>query len=203
MRSKQLHSTCPEAQSHCVALLLAAGKGRRFGSDKRQARLADGQTLLAASVGNAQAQFAEVWVVIGADDDPQALGLPMSVQLVRAPRGSDGMGASLAAGMQALAGSPAEAVAVLLGDMPWIAGATLARLQQAAGAELIVMPHCHGQRGHPVLFGRAFWAALGESSGDQGGRQVLRDNAHACRVIEVIDAGVLRDVDTPGDLSPP
>lgn len=203
MRSKQLHSTCPEAQPHCVALLLAAGQGRRFGSDKRRARLADGQTLLAASVGNAQAQFAEVWVVIGADDDPQALGLPASVQLARAPLGSDGMGASLAAGMQALAGSTAEAVAVLLGDMPWIASTTLARLQHAASAQTIVVPQYQGQRGHPVLFGRTFWPALRQASGDQGGRSVLQLNAAACRVIEVIDAGVLRDVDTPGDLSPP
>lgn len=203
MRSKQLQSTCPEARVRCVALLLAAGKGRRFGSDKRQAQLADGQTLLAASVGNAQAQFPEVWVVIGAEDDPQALGLPPSVQLVRAPRGGDGMGASLAAGVQALAGSGADALAVLLGDMPWIASATLARLQQAAGADSIVMPQYQGRRGHPVLFGRQFWAALGQAGGDQGGRQVLQDNPHAWRLIEVSDAGVLRDVDTPADLSSP
>ncbi|AIR90789.1 molybdopterin-guanine dinucleotide biosynthesis protein MobA [Pseudomonas cremoricolorata] len=186
-----------------MALLLAAGKGRRFGSDKRQAQLSDGQTLLAASVSNAQAQFAEVWVVIGADDDPQALGLPASVQLARAPRGSDGMGASLAAGIQALAGSAAEAVAVLLGDMPWIASATLARLQQAAGAEVIVMPQYQGQRGHPVLFGRHFWQALGQATGDQGGRHVLHDNPAACQRVKVDDPGVLRDVDTPDDLSPP
>ena len=47
-----------------------AGFGNRFGSDKRRAALADGCTLLAASLGRAQAVFEEVHVVLRPEDDP-------------------------------------------------------------------------------------------------------------------------------------
>ncbi|WP_312936710.1 NTP transferase domain-containing protein, partial [Pseudomonas sp.] len=131
MRSKQLNPSRSEvaaiAAAPCAALVLAAGRGRRFGSDKRLAGLADGQALLAATLSRVQAQFDEVWVVIAGHDDAEALGVPPAVRVVHAQQADSGMGASLAAGIGALAGSGAEAAAVLLGDMPWLAGATLAR----------------------------------------------------------------------------
>lgn len=204
MRSKQLSEPRPEdnppPSQRCIALVLAAGRGTRFGSDKRLARLSDGRTLLAATLSRVQAQFAEVWVVIRADDDPRALGLGSDVKLVRAAQAADGMGASLAAGMAALAGSDAQAVAVLLADMPWIKASTLGRLANAAHAELIVMPCVAGRRGHPVLFGRRFWGELMRVCGDRGGRQVLNANPQACRQLDVDDHAVLLDVDTPQDL---
>ena len=47
---------CPVA-----ALMLAAGYSRRFGADKRRATLADGRSLLAASLALPCAALAEVW----------------------------------------------------------------------------------------------------------------------------------------------
>ncbi|WP_312935130.1 NTP transferase domain-containing protein, partial [Pseudomonas sp.] len=77
---------------------------------------------------------------------------------------------------------------------------TLARLREAATAQRIVVPECQGRRGHPVLFGRAFWPELGQVQGDQGGRAVLLAHPQALRVIEVEDAAIWQDVDTPADL---
>ena len=47
-----------------VALVLAAGRGMRFGSDKRRATLADGRSLLAHSVERARVVFDDVRVVL-------------------------------------------------------------------------------------------------------------------------------------------
>ncbi|MEO4045638.1 nucleotidyltransferase family protein [Pseudomonas sp. CAU 1711] len=180
-----------------LALVLAAGAGRRFGSDKRLARLADGRGLLAASVERAQALFGEVWVVLREEDDPQALGLPPAVRPIRCADAALGMGHSLAAGARALREEPGEAMAVLLGDMPWVAPATLQALQAAASAERILFPLYRGERGHPVLFGRRFWGELEALHGDQGARAVLATHPQACLGLELDDPGVLRDVDEP------
>ncbi|MDP3817216.1 nucleotidyltransferase family protein [Pseudomonas sp.] len=180
-----------------IALLLAAGRGTRFGSDKRLARLADGRTLLAASLARAQQVFDEVHLLLRPEDDLQALGLPPHCRVIRCAEAEQGMGRSLAWGIQTLADSDAEAIAVLLGDMPWIAAASLRQLCVQATAERILYPLYQGQRGHPVLFGRSFWSDLQQLSGDEGARGLLQANPMACYGIELDDPGVVQDVDLP------
>ena len=108
------------------------------------------------------------------------------------------MGHSLAAASRRR-GTARPAIAVLLGDMPWIAADTLERLAAMATPEAIVFLY-DGQRGHPVLFGRAFWDALAQLDGDQGARRVLLAHRPAWREVPCDDPGVLRDVDTPAAL---
>jgi molybdenum cofactor cytidylyltransferase len=186
-----------------LALLLAAGRGRRFGSDKRLARLPDGRGLLAASAERALQVFDEVHVLLRDEDDAQALGLPADCRIIRCRNADQGMGHSLASGVQALAGCDAEVIAVLLGDMPWVGANSLWQLCQQAAAERIVYPLCDGQRGHPVLFGRAFWPQLQALRGDEGARALLQAYAAACQGVALTDPGVLRDVDRPQALLAP
>ncbi len=185
----------------CAALVLAAGRGRRFGSDKRIARLPSGEMLLATTLGRVLEAFEEVWVVLRPEDDPLALGVDVArVKVVRAERADEGMGVSLAAGIQAIAesGSGLEAVAVMLGDMPWVDIDTLVKLKDLAKAERIVLPEFDGRQGHPVIFGKQFWRALMELQGDQGGKRVIEANRQACLSMAVTDHGVTKDLDSPG-----
>ena len=179
------------------ALILAAGFGSRFGSDKRSATLDDGRTLLAASLEKARQVFDEVHLVLRPEDDPAALGLPPGCSIIRCEDARQGMGHSLAAGARALSASRAQAIAVLLGDMPWIAESSLCALMAKASPERIVFPVHHDERGHPVLFGREFWGELQKLTGDEGARRVLRAHASAWVAVGVDDPGVLRDVDAP------
>ncbi|MFJ4348058.1 NTP transferase domain-containing protein [Pseudomonas sp. NPDC089401] len=184
-----------------VALVLAAGRGTRFGSDKRRATLADGRSLLAHSVARARAVFGDVRVVLRTGERAEDFGLADDCRVIVSPEAASGMGHSLAAGAGSLLDSPAQAVAILLGDMPWIASATLQQLSEAAGVSTIVLPRHAGQQGHPVLFGRDFWPALARLSGDEGARSVVQAHRGCCVVVEVEDAGVLQDVDEPQGLS--
>ncbi|MFJ2980793.1 MULTISPECIES: NTP transferase domain-containing protein [unclassified Pseudomonas] len=180
-----------------VALVLAAGRSVRFGGDKRRATLADGRSLLAHSVERACSVFSDVRVVLREGERAEDLGLPAGCRIVASPDAASGMGHSLAAGAASLADSEAQAVAILLGDMPWIEPSTLRQLVAAATASTIVLPRQAGQQGHPVLFGRDFWPGLTQLTGDEGARSLVKAHRDCCVVLELDDTGVLLDVDTP------
>lgn len=184
-----------------VAIVLAAGLGSRFGSDKRQARLSNSHTLLSQSVERALAAFDEVRVVLRDGERAGDFALPAGCRIIHSPQALLGMGHSLAAGALSLHDSDACAAAVLLGDMPWIGVQTLEQLKQHATATSITFPRYQGKRGHPVFFGRAFWPELTQLSGDDGARAVLQAHQAQCVIVDVDDAGVLRDVDTPNAIA--
>ncbi|WP_280562680.1 nucleotidyltransferase family protein [Chromohalobacter sp. 48-RD10] len=188
-----------------VAVIMAAGSSRRFGEeDKRRASGPWEGTLLGASLAKAREAFACHRVVLRRRDDPACLGLADDTPLIRATRAEHGLGASLAEAFAALSQDPSladvQAAAILLGDMPTIRRDTLLHLQRLADAEHILRP-CHaGRPGHPVLFGRAFWAALTCLDGDAGARRLIRQHPERYREFEVDDPGILLDIDTPADL---
>jgi len=186
-------------KSRTVAgLVLAAGFSRRFGADKRIAELNDGQKLLSASLRLPCSLLQDVWVVVRPDDDLEPLQIPQSSHIVRSERTHDGMGHSIASGMSAVEEqSSATAVAIFLGDMPWINPETLHALIERASADQIVLPTYRGQPGHPVLFGRQFWAQMQGLTGDTGAKAVIQANPQAVQRVEVDDHGILADIDLP------
>ncbi|MDF0731804.1 nucleotidyltransferase family protein [Pseudomonas entomophila] len=182
------------------ALILAAGHSQRFGSDKRQHRLPDGQTLLQASLALPCAHLDEIWLALRADESIPDW-LPADVRVLQSPASRLGLSHSIAASVARIAqASKAETLAVFLADMPFIRPATLHALLAAASPERICRPACQGRPGHPVLFGRAFWPALAQLQGDNGARAVLQTHPEAVLTLELGDPGVLQDIDRPSDL---
>ena len=181
-------------------LLLAAGRGTRFGSDKRRARLPDGTPLLERSIANLTATGLPLRVALGPGDDALAEALAArgidTLHCTDAPRG---MGATLAAAVGQL---PAwDVVLVALGDMPWLRPASITAVARAAGPDAICVPCHHGRRGHPVAFGRRFLPELAALDGDRGARDLLLRHAAAVREVPVDDPGIRRDVDRPADIA--
>ena len=183
-----------------AALMLAAGYSRRFGGDKRRATLADGRSLLAASLALPCSMLEEVWLVLRSDEALTELELPRGVHIVQNPSSAQGIGHSLAAGAERLlAESNADAVAIFLAAMPSIRRDSLETLISHSRANNIVLPSYQGKRGHPVLFGRDFWPQLTSLSGDAGARAVLQSNAQVVQLVELDAPGVLQDIDTRED----
>lgn len=188
--------------STVAAVVLAAGRGSRFGGKKPKplARLGP-RSLLAHAVGAATAGgLRPVVVVVGYQADEVAAAAGPMVRLVENPDWEEGMSTSLRAGLAALAGDEGVvAAAVALADQPRIGPEAYRRVTAACweGPGLVVATYS-GVRGHPVVIGREHWAEAMSLSGDEGARSLLAKYD----VVEVAcdDTGSAADVDTPEDL---
>jgi molybdenum cofactor cytidylyltransferase len=191
-----------------TGILLAAGRGARFGGAKLLAPLpaashgvGAGMAIGVASCLHLVSALSDVVAVVRPGDSILAAQLHAAgARVVECSRADEGMGASLACGI--VEARDADAWVVALADMPWIAPATIALVADAlnAGAGTVATSHV-GVRGHPVGFAKSHYEALAGLSGDEGARSVLAAHRASLQMIEVTDAGVLRDVDAPGDLT--
>ncbi len=191
------------------ALLLMAGRGVRFGGDKLLADV-NGEPLASWALWTALAAPARRVFAAVADDPRLVLvlenaaarrGASDRLVLVPVSNAADGMGVSLRTAAAALPGDTGG-VFVFLGDMPAIAPGTPARLAAALDRpDAIVVPVHAGRRGHPVLFGADWVAALQTLSGDEGARGLLAEAGSCLVAVEVEDPGILLDVDRPDDLA--
>ncbi|MFP5302509.1 NTP transferase domain-containing protein [Cobetia sp. SIMBA_158] len=196
-----------------IILVMAAGQSRRFDSDKRQARLADGQTLLMATLSRVMSCEVDWRLLLREDDDPAALlgddfAREHAGRFWRAPQAGNGLGASLGDAFRQLeddAGlAHVQVAAVWLADMAQITAQTFHVLRAEAQADgvHIVRPRLEGEGGpgHPVLFGRALWAELATLVSGEGAREVIARHREALREVAVGDAGIHHDIDTPAML---
>lgn len=182
-------------------MLLAAGRGERFGGGKLLAPLPGSDAPVGVvALRNLRAALADVVAVVRPGDDALADRLAAEgARVVRAERAAEGMGASFAAGVAAA--PDASGYVVALADMPWIRSATIARVAAALEQGATIAVPCRGgARGHPVGFAASLRPALLALGGDEGARRVVAANAHAVVVVDVDDPGILRDVDVPADL---
>lgn len=187
-----------------TGILLAAGRGRRFDPagqrNKLLQRLPGGELVVAASARTLLAVFPRVVAVAPPDDGGvgdvlRQLGCEVTV----CPDADGGMGLSLAHAIRHSLDAPGQGWLVALGDMPFVAPATLQALAAAIeeGAA-IAAPLFEGRRGNPVAFGARHRDDLLALDGDQGARRLLAGSPVAA--IDVPDPGILRDIDSPSDL---
>jgi nicotine blue oxidoreductase len=180
-----------------AGLVLAAGAGRRYGMAKALVEHR-GELLVRRAAGTLRAAgCGPVLVVVGASA-PQVRVAAPELTYVDNPRWATGMGSSLRTGLAALAGTPAEAVVVLLVDMPGISPAAVRRIAGHATPDALATGGYGDRRGHPVLLGRRHWAGVAAAAvGDRGARDYLRDHAHRVRVVDVGDVADDTDLDVP------
>ncbi|HEX6686282.1 MAG TPA: nucleotidyltransferase family protein [Candidatus Limnocylindrales bacterium] len=178
-----------------AGLVLAAGAGTRLGTPKALLRLG-GQTLAERAVGVLRGGGCSPVVAV-AGAQPMALD---GVTVVVNGEWATGMGSSLRGGLAALSEVDADAVVVVLVDMPGITAEAVRRVAALASPGALVMAGYGERRGHPVLFGRDHWAGIAESaSGDIGARAYLRAHAAEVRIVGCDDVASDDDIDTAED----
>jgi molybdenum cofactor cytidylyltransferase len=183
------------APAGAAAIVLAAGRARRYGRDKRLEPVGAMPMFLHAALR--LQRIADTLVVLGPEDGQQArLLAEHGVDFVHCPQAAQGMGHSLACGVAQR--REAAGWFVMPADMPFIRAATLEALARAAARHELAAPAYQGRRGHPVWFARRYLPQLLALAGDQGARAILE--AGEPFLLPVDDPGCVLDVDRPEDL---
>lgn len=186
-------------------IVLAAGESRRMGRPKAGLPVRPGGPTFAAAAVAAlwRPHVHDVVVVAGAHAAAvrEALsGAAPPPRVIEHDGWRDGQLSSLRAGLAALDPLP-DAVIVTLVDCPFVQPATVDRLLEhwRASRAPIVRPAIGARHGHPVIFDRRTFDDLRTVPREIGAKAVIARWAHEVANVEVDDAGVLADVDTPED----
>ncbi|MEX0952771.1 MAG: nucleotidyltransferase family protein [Nitriliruptoraceae bacterium] len=187
-----------------VAIVLAAGSGRRFGGPGALKQLAsfEGRPLVVHAVEVARAAGIErVIVVVGPrPEDVATVLIDHDVEVVVNEEHASGQASSLAAGLRAADDIEAATVAVvLLADQPGIAPHVVTDVVATTRERgLVSRARYDDGPGHPVALPRDRWDWIaGRVTGDAGVRQLLGE----LDVVDVpVDGLAPPDVDTPQDL---
>ena len=181
-----------------AAILLAAGKSSRMGSCKQLLPLGGstviGRCLDALITGG----VGEVVVVVSEDGQAVAEAVrAYPVRTVANPEPGGDMASSVRTGRDVLTAEPTSVI-VFPCDYPLVSAGTITSLiaehEESPGS--IIIP-CHRERrGHPLLFPREI---LNELADGLILRDLVRRDPDRIRFLDVVDPGVLIDMDTPED----
>jgi molybdenum cofactor cytidylyltransferase len=179
-----------------AAVLLAAGRGTRFGGNKLEAEFRGAMLGLHAARTLTALNLEHLFAVH--DPAHTKLGQALSetgFTLVANDNPAAGQGHSLALAAQAALETDATHMLVCLADMPFV---TQHHLQQiiAAGGDDVVASAIDDIRMPPALFPRRLFSALACLSGDMGARALLKN-----ATLIPGDAAMLADIDTRIEMS--
>jgi molybdenum cofactor cytidylyltransferase len=182
--------------SRIAVLIPAAGSASRFGSCKQLVEM-DGKSLLQHAVDRANTIApGAVFVVTGADHGAIAETLRDATP-IRNPAWRDGLGGSIAHGIERLA-PDFDGILIVLADQVALTGEDLQRLCDGFDGGNIVCARYRGRRGVPALFCRESFPLLRRLSGDRGAQPLLYEQQ--LRVSEMAMERAAVDIDTAEDL---
>jgi len=184
-------------------VLLAAGESRRMGYPKALLTL-EGDTFISHLTRRMLAVVPRLIVVVGAYGELVHAAVPADrrIRVVINPNFRAGQLSSLKC---ALAAVHPNSVGIMLHliDHPLVATQTFERMSEEfmGLARPIVIARYAGKRGHPVIFGRPLFEELLAAPLDRGARVVVDRDPARVAYVDVPDAGVTADLDTPADLA--
>jgi molybdenum cofactor cytidylyltransferase len=190
-----------------AAVLLAAGSSTRMGRNKLLLEL-DGQTVVRRAVRAAiDGGVDRVVVVLGHEADlvrAQLDGLPCEV--VVNPDHARGVGTSLHAGIRHAAG--ADAVVVLLADMPFVDGGMIRGVVdrfRSTGARLVLSHYGDVQappelsvQAPPTLYARELFEEVLAEPDERCGKRIAKRHGGEAEIAQW-PASSLRDIDVAAD----
>ena len=187
-------------------LYLAAGSGRRFGSNKLLYPLG-GRPLFSHGLDTLSAVAGErgdcTLTVVSRYPEILEAARSMGALAVDSPHSERGLSHTIRAGLTSLpTPAPSDFLLFMAADQPWVKETTVSCLLDAARTGLWAA--CAGfgkERGNPVLFSAALLPDLLALRGDEGGRSILRRHPERVVLVPVTEERELWDIDRLSDVT--
>lgn len=185
--------------ANIAAVLLAAGRSRRFGPDDKLLAPLAGESL-ARHAARHIAELApgrRIAVCPDRDGELAKMLAALGFEIIVNADPQSGLSQSLSLGIAAVVQGSEAAALVCLADMPFVGTRHLQSL--LARFDPVTAPVVASSDGKtampPALFDRALFDRLRGSEGDRGGKALLANAA-----LVMAGPGELADIDRPGDL---
>lgn len=189
-----------------TAVLLAAGRSKRFGSDKLLHEV-NGRPLIYYSLrACVHSTLASIIVVVERSGDltPNLVKslFPDNkrIHVIENPHPTRGQMSSVKVGMRALK-PEVDGAMIVLADMPLISSALIDELIGAFGeCGTVVVPESDGTQYHPKIIPRCLFQRFLGLRDNARGTEVLGALDGGIRTVPVSDPSIFRDIDKPSDL---
>jgi molybdenum cofactor cytidylyltransferase len=190
-------------------LVLAAGRGKRFGASSKLLAAVDGRPVLRHVVESALAARLDPIIVVlgaGAEDGLKAIeGIDdPRLRVVFNPSWSTGKASTFEVGLREV---PADApgVVALMGDMPrvpaWLVERVIAEFELSGSLTFPIYPGSEGPvKGHPTAYPRELFGEIGRLVGDDTAMAAVRRHWSEAVKIPLDDDYTQADIDTAQDL---
>lgn len=182
-----------------AVVLLASGLSRRFGGDDKLMVPLNGKPLLQHAASLVPDAGLRLGVCPAGDALRQDALSKDGWTIVANPDPSTGQGCSLALAMARVTQSNAQAVLILLADMPFVSAQHVDGLIGDMDDHNAVMSVSEGVLMPPAVFARASFNDLAQLSGDTGARAIF--DALPNTTTRLIATTEAIDIDTPDDLA--
>jgi molybdenum cofactor cytidylyltransferase len=188
-------------EKNIAAIVLAGGYSSRMQRFKPLLPL-NGTTVIENVIRNfQQSGITSITVVVGHNAAALMEGVKgLGVQVVFNSRYAEGMYSSVVAGVGSL-NAHTDGCLLTPADMPLVRRSTVTRVCDAFcnSDASVVYPVFRKRRGHPILISSRLFPAILSGDGAEGLRAVLAQYDQQARTENVLDEGVLIDLDTPAD----
>lgn len=180
--------------------ILAAGASRRMRGRDKLLEEVDGEPILARQIRMARAHETTVLVAVPGPGHARAAIVSAGGAIaVPVPNADEGMGASISCLAAEADMREADALMLLLADMPDLRTDDLGLLLAAARAcpgDIVRAATEDGQPGHPVVFPRQWFPTLRHLTGDVGAREVIAVSDTPV-LVRLDGQRAVTDLDTP------
>lgn len=160
----------------------------------------DGETFVRRAVRSLAEGGCDPVLVITAENDVAVIAEARGAgaRVLTNPDPGEGPITSLRIALAALAES-VEGIAYLPVDHPLVDASTVTRLiaESRACESLLTIPMHGPKRGHPAIFRRELFPELTDPHLSGGARTVVHRHLQEACIVDVDDAGVIADIDTP------
>ncbi len=176
-------------------ILLAAGVGLRFGSNKLLAEVNNRPMCYYAM--NTIKKSGLPAVVIYEDERVAEVARGLDLNCIKVPDGQKGQGVSISVGAKHF--KLRRSVMIVVADQPFVKVETLKALNDKfrdLSSDKILTCHVSGRRCPPLMFGRRYYKDLTTLSGDIGARDVLFRHPESIELFELNDDAEVVDIDT-------